>query len=345
MELSLPNTIIVTGAGGWLGKRLVHLLVKRAKERCPSFKIRCLVQPDDPWDPTDPAIDMLKGDLADFVSCERLCKEAKGAIVIHAAGVIHPHRVRDFYRNNVRATENMLVAATRSKVKRFIAVSSNSPCGCNPSRTHLFDENSPYNPYMNYGRSKMLMEIAVRSAHGREGLETAIVRAPWFYGPDQPPRQSLFFKMIRSGKFPLLGDGNNRRSMVYVDNLCRGILLAATHPAAAGETFWIADERPYTMNEIISTVETLLEKEFNVKCAGCQFHMPSFVGDMAEAFDACLQSVGLYNQKIHVLSEMNKTIACSISKAQNLLGYHPGIALKEGMYQSLLWMKERGFSW
>ena len=51
---------------------------------------------------------------------------------------------------------------------------------------------------------------------------------------------------------------------------------------------------------------------------------------MAEFFDALIQRVGLYQQKIHVLSEMNKTIACDISKAQKELGYDPQIALKEG---------------
>ena len=39
-----------------------------------------------------------------------------------------------------------------------MVVLSNSPCGCNPDDEHLFDENSPYNPYMNYGKSKMEME-------------------------------------------------------------------------------------------------------------------------------------------------------------------------------------------
>jgi len=50
--------------------------------------------------------------------------------------------------------------------------------------------------------------------------------------------------------------------------------------------------------------------------------------------------VGFYHQKIHVLSEMNKTIACSIAKAQRELGYNPTIALEEGMRRSLKWIFE-----
>ena len=62
-------------------------------------------------------------------------------------------------------------------------------------------------------------------------LETVIVRPPWFYGPYQPPRQSLFFRMIRDGKAPIVGDGNNLRSMAYIDNLSQGLILAAANPA------------------------------------------------------------------------------------------------------------------
>ncbi len=134
-------------------------------------------------------------------------------------------------------------------------------------RDHRFDESSPYNPYMNYGRSKMLMEQAVQAANRSGRLETVIVRPPWFYGPYQPPRQSLFFRMIRDGKAPIVGDGNNLRSMAYVDNLSQGLILAAGTPLAAGQTYWVADERSYTMNEVIDTVERLLETEFDIPCA------------------------------------------------------------------------------
>ena len=113
------------------------------------------------------------------------------------------------------------------------------------------------NPYMNYGRSKMLMEQAVQAANRSGRLETVIVRPPWFYGPYQPPRQSFFFRMIKDGKAPIVGDGNNLRSMAYIDNLGQGLDPCRGNPVAAGQTYWVADERPYTMNEIVDTVEEI----------------------------------------------------------------------------------------
>jgi nucleoside-diphosphate-sugar epimerase len=58
--------------------------------------------------------------------------------------------------------------------------------------------------------------------------------------------------------------------------------------------------------------------------------------------DKLLQSAGMYHQKIHVLSEMNKTIACSVGKAERELGFQPKVDLEEGMRRSLQWCMEQG---
>jgi nucleoside-diphosphate-sugar epimerase len=184
------------------------------------------------------------------------------------------------------------------------------------------------------------MELAVRERQPR--LETVLIRAPWFYGPNQPPRQSLFFQMIRQGKAPIVGSGQNLRSMSYVDNLCQGLVLAAANEQAGGKTYWIADARPYSMNEIVDTVERLLEKEFSLPCVHKRMRLPSLASEVAFVVDSALQGVGLYHQKIHVLSEMNKTIACSVSRAQKELSYKPAVELEEGMRRSLAWSMERG---
>jgi len=214
--------------------------------------------------------------------------------------------------------------------------------GCNPHNDHLFDEKSPYHPYMNYGKSKHLSELVVKEEQALGKLETVIIRAPWFYGPFQPPRQKLFYKMIRDGKVPIVGGGENRRSMVYIDNLSQGILLAAIHSGANGEVYWIADENPYTMNQIVDTIEYLLENEFGQRCKHKRLRLLGIASEIAFGIDWMIQKTGLYYQKFHVLSEMNKTIACSINKAKEELGYEPTITLEEGMRRSLDCLKKDG---
>ena len=337
----IAPTILVTGVLGWLGSRLVEPLWPELA----GARIRCLVLPGqnaDSLKKNPDRIEIVSGDIRNPADCERFCAGAGDAFLFHTAGIIHPRRVREFYEINRDGAATLLDAAIRAGVKRAVVVSSNSPCGCNPHSDHLFDEFSPYHPYFNYGRSKMEMELAVKQRAGK--IETVIIRAPWFYGPNQPPRQTLFFKMIRDGKMPIVGKGDNLRSMAYVDNLCQGLLLAAKTGRANGQIYWIADKRPYSMNEIADTVERLLETEFDQKCAHKRLRLPGFAGSIAYAADATLQSLGLYHQKIHVLSEMNKTIACSVAKAERELNYRPAIDLEEGMRRSLQWCAAQGMT-
>lgn len=347
--MTLPDQILITGAAGWLGLQLVEALTRGLRDddrfRTPqsNLRIRCLVLPNQdvaPLQKISPSVEIVTGDIRNAEDCARFCKNATGAVLFHTAGMIHPHRVREFFEINRDGATRLLDAAIAAGVKRAVVVSSNSPCGCNPHPDHLFDELSPYHPYMNYGRSKMQMELAVKERSAK--IETVLIRTPWFYGPHQPPRQTLFFQMVRDGKGPLVGGGENLRSMTYLDNLCQGLLLAATTERAAGETYWIADRKPYSMNEIIDTIERLLENEFGQKCVHKRMRLPGLASDVARCVDASLQALGLYHQKIHVLSEMNQTIACTVEKAEKELGYHPAVALEEGMRRSLQWCVDQG---
>jgi nucleoside-diphosphate-sugar epimerase len=344
--MSSTDLALVTGFPGWLGNRLVHHLHERHPDlpqngAAPSFsRVRALVLPG-----TDtaavreryPDLDIVVGDVRDPAAVGRFCAGAEGATVFHLAGIIHPSRVQELFEINTEGTRHLLAAAAAAGVQRVVATSSNSPAGVSRDPSTVFDESSPYRPYMGYGRSKKLMEDALNAANASGALETVILRPCWFYGPDQPPRQSMFFKMIREGKAPIVGDGEARRSMSYVDNTSLGLLLAAGSERAAGETYWIADERPYSMNEVIDTVEELLESEFGLPVEHDRMRLPSMASEVALAVDAALQRTGRYHQKIHVLSEMNKTIACSVEKARAELGYRPSVELREGMRRSISW--------
>lgn len=342
---------LITGTPGWIGTRFTRVLYQGSSVGADTTppaartELRCLVMPG-----IDPAplraiggLEILIGDLRDPAACAQFCRNAEGATLFHCAGQVHPRRmVRELYENNVTATANLLQAAEAAGVRRVIVLSSNSPIGVNPNPQHRFDETAPYHPYMHYGRSKMLMEQVVKKYQANGKIETVILRPTWFYGPDQPQRQTTFFSMIKNGYSPILGNGENQRSMVYIDNLCQGMLRAEFNPAANGQIYWIADQRPYTMNEINDTVERLMETEFHMQVAHKRLRLPAFAGDVAQLGDALLQGVGLYMQKLHVMSEMNKTIACSVEKARRELGYNPQIALEEGMRRSLQWCIENG---
>jgi nucleoside-diphosphate-sugar epimerase len=223
-----------------------------------------------------------------------------------------------------------------------VHVSSNSPFGVNPGPDDVFTEESPYNPYMGYGRSKQEAEQLVRQAHDRGDLATVTVRAPWFYGPYQPPRQSRFFTAIRRGRFPLVGDGTQKRSMVYTDNLVQGLLRAEVSDKAPGNAYWVADAEPYELREILATVRRALAAEGLAVSGPERIPLPRVAARAAEMADGLLQGRGRYSQSLHVLGELNHTIACDITRAREELGYEPAIGLEEGMRASIRWCLEHG---
>jgi nucleoside-diphosphate-sugar epimerase len=342
---------LITGAPGWIGTRLVRALLEGIPDLPGLSKpddqrqVRALVLPGLDYSALHQSkrAEIVQGDVRCPEDLKAFCRGAEGEVIFHCAGIVHPKLfVRDFYEVNVKGTQNLLRAAQEAGVRRVVVLSSNSPIGNNPHRDHRFDETSPYNPYMNYGRSKMRMELAVREFQARGQIETVILRPTWFYGPDQPQRQTSFFRMIKNGGAPILGDGENMRSMVYVDNLCQAVLLCEHNPLANGQTYWVADRRPYSMNEIIDTVERLMEQEFGLAVAHKRLRLPVIAGDFAHFCDSLIQGIGLYQQEVHVLSEMKHTIACSIEKAQRELGYAPMIELEEGMRRSLSWCMKKG---
>ena len=338
---------LLTGAAGWLGTGVIRALLEglpdvSAMKNVPeNRRLRVLIRSGEDSQTLQEfheRIDRVEGDVRDLETCKRFVNGADGAKLIHVAGVIHPRWASEFDSINHIGTKTLVQAAADGGLERAVVMSSNSPCGNNPHHDHRFDEFSPYHPYMGYGRSKMKMEMAVKAIHETGRIKSVIVRAPWFYGPYQPPRQTLFFRMVRDGKAPIVGGGNGFRSMAYIENLAQGLILAANSPDAPGNIYWIADERPYTMNEIVDTIERLLKDEFGEKVKGGRLRLPGLASEVAGVIDASLQAVGLYHQKFHVLSEMNKTIACKVDRAKAEIGFKPTVALEEGMRRSLKWV-------
>lgn len=339
-----PDITIVTGASGWLGhallsafgdeagphhRRVVRALVTSAAEADTLRGHACVV----------PIVgDVTTPDgLAELFSD---CGPAATVDVIHAAGVIHPATTSEFVEINVRGTVNVAALARRAGIRRFVHVSSNSPFGSNSHRLDRFRDYEPYHPYLGYGRSKMLAELRLLDEVGR-GLDAVIVRPPWFYGPHQPARQTTFFTLVRTGRFPIVGDGRHCRSMVYVDNLVEGIVRAELTPTSPGRAWWVADARPYEMNEIVSTVKAVLG-DAGYAVSRRQLRLPDVVGRVAEMADRAVQRTGRYVTPLHVLGELNKTIACDVSGARRDLGYQPTVDLAEGMRRSVAWCRDQG---
>ena len=334
----MAGKIAITGAPGWLGTTLAQALAEGAEFRSirqEPVPIRCLVQPGISTQP----IDRLDGKVESITADVRDPDALQGAFdgcdeVVHAAGIIHPRRIGDLFSVNVEGTRHILSEAIRAGVKRLVFISSNSPAGVSKTHAHWMTEQESPRPYFNYGMSKLQAEQLVQGAWRAGDLETVILRPCWFYGPNQPERQSRFFRMIQAGNPMVFGNGENLRSMSYVSNTVQGVLLSLAVEHAAGKTYWMADKRPYSFIEILETVAKLLEvPELKPR------YLPSLVSTACQVADALIQRTGLYQKEIHVAGELASSIAVSVDRAVEELGYDPEIDLEEGMRRSIEWCR------
>ena len=250
--------------------------------------------------------------------------------VIHAAGVIHPATPSDWVEVNARGTANV---AARPAPPAFGASSTSrrtARSGRIPHRNDVFRNDEPYDPYLGYGRSKMLAELRLLD-EVENGLDAVIVRPPWFYGPHQPARQTTFFTLVRSGRFPIVGDGRQRRSMVYVDDLVDGSRSAPSwstaRPAVAGGS---PTPGPYEINEIVAAVVRRPRRRRARRRAAAAPRPRVRRSRSPAAADAAIQRRHRYVASVHVLGELGATIACDISAAQRELGFQPPSASPRG---------------
>jgi nucleoside-diphosphate-sugar epimerase len=330
--LNNSKNILITGASGWLGKRVIRMIL--AEENFfknylgENFIIKCFIKKNENFILNNQRILIFNGDLKNNIDICKFFEKERNYIFIHLAGVIHPKFfTKDFWDINVNSAETINNILIKQECDKAIIVSSNSPFGANQNN-QPFDENSPYRPYMKYGRSKMLMEKIFK-----KNKKAIILRAPWFYGPGQPKRQNDFYKMVIKGIFPIFNKGKNIRSMVHVDNLAYAVFKAIQLVNTEIRIFWISDSNNYSFNEIIEIIKHVYRDKPGFSVSNKNLYLPNFISNFARLADYVLQSLGFYNQKIHVLSECNLDIFCDISLAKKVLHFQPKFSLKDGVEQ------------
>ena len=239
--------ILVTGANGFVGNVLcselrASRLTVRAAVRTENFSGSDVVRVgaiDDKTDWTDA--------LRDIVVVIHLA--ARGHVMTDKAS----NPSAEFRRVNVAGTENLARQAARAGVKRLVYVSSIKVNGEATEGVRKFSELDAPVPQDPYGVSKYEAEQALHRVAAETGLEVVIVRPPLVYGAGVKGNFAQMLKVLALGiPLPLASVGN-RRSLIYVGNLVDALILCATHPAAAGQTYLVSD------GDDVSTPELLRE--------------------------------------------------------------------------------------
>ncbi len=161
---------------------------------------------------------------------------------------------------NVLGTFNYLEAARKNEVSRFVFASSGAPAGEVEPPIH---EELPPHPVSPYGASKLAGE-GYCSAYKRSfGIDTVALRFGNVYGPGSVHKNSVVAKFLRralNGEvLEIFGDGSQTRDFIYIDDLIKAAILAATKPGIGGETFQIASSRETTVGEMTEQLVSILK--------------------------------------------------------------------------------------
>ncbi len=313
--------VLVTGGVGTIGSAVVRRLV-----RDPAWQVRVSDQRDAPqW--MREACEVHVGDLRD----RAVAREAMDGCshVIHLAAIVGG--IGNFHRLPLTLTlvntglyNGVVGAAVDLGVERFTYVSSSrvfERATVFPTpEAHVWDVPMPRSAY---GFSKLTGEVYCRAAHDEHGLPFTIVRPFNAYGPgelpeDEPGIAHMVPDVVRkvlSGQRPLelFGDGTQTRTITHVDDIADGIVAATASPAGLHEDFNISAGEEHTVLELARLIWEACGED---PAAFAVEHVPSFPVDVVRRWP-------------------------DVSKARELLGWEARIGVREGLAQTVTWLREQ----
>ena len=327
-EITTPSsegTLLITGVPGWLGNRMIDILING--DRFGAFrsnrKVRVMLEPrykDFLHLPENYEIV-----YADLTKKDQLTEAVKGVqTVFHLAGAIYPKHIDVLYKVNEEGTKNLVDACISNGVRRFIYMSTDSTCGHGTSEKPVFDEHTEASPYKNYGKSKYAGEKYLLDKTREGKIAGTSLRGFWFFGPFAPDRQMNFVNMFYWPRQVVFGNGRNLRSISHIDNIIQAFFKSENNPATFGQWYWIGNDRPHPD---VDTIYKAIAQELAVPYK--PLYIPKIVCRSLELLDTFLSRFNYLHPTIHAAGKFDYNIAGDIDKAKCDFGYEPKVTLQD----------------
>ena len=310
---------LITGGAGFLGINLVRNLHSKGHE-ITSLDIVEFDYPD-----MNNKIKIITGDIRDKAKVNEAVKDQD--IIVHTAAALPLYKPEDIYSTDIDGTRNLLEAAYKNRIKRFIHISSTAVYGI-PDH-HPLLENDKLDGVGPYGKAKILAEEECINYRGK-GMCVPILRPKSFIGPERLGVFDLLFDWAQDGKgFPMIGNGKNRYQLLDVEDLCEAIYFTATlDEKIVNDTFNIGAKDFTTMREDYQAV--LDYAGFGKKIVGLPEKPIIYTLKFLEA----LKLSPLYKW---VYETASKDSFVSIEKAEKVLGYKPKFSNKDALLRNYKW--------
>lgn len=309
--------ILVTGGAGFIGSHLVDVLTARGDS---------VVVIDDFNDFYDPEIKrsnlrktpakIFTADVCDQDQINTIIQTQRPDVIVHLAaraGVRPSVQCPELYlKTNIFGTFNLLEAAKRTGVTKFVFASSSSVYGATPQIPFREDQ-VLVQTLSPYASSKLAGEQLCSNYSYLYGLKVVCLRFFTVYGPRQRPDLSIhkFTRLIAGGKpIEVYGDGTQRRDFTFIDDTIQGVLGAIDFEGSPFEIFNLGENQTVELNEVIGLIEKALGRSAVIQ------YQPPAPGDMPQTY-------------------------ADISKASQLLRYRPTTLIEKGIPRFVDWFRTR----
>ena len=313
--------ILITGGAGFIGSNLVeHLLNSRDVELVRVLdNLATGSMKNLETFLGDPRFEFVEGDIRNYQTCLDVCKGIN--LISHQAALGSvPRSINDPLTSNevnITGTLHVFTAAKESKVNRVVYAASSSTYGDHPGLPKVEDRIG--NPLSPYAVTKYVNELYAKVYSQVYGLELIGLRYFNVFGPRQNPSGPyaavipLFIKSVLDNEPPTInGDGEHSRDFTFVANAVQANerALFCSNPGAVNQVYNIAYGQKTSLNQLFEMIKEI---------AG---------SDLAPKYGAERRG------------DVKHSLA-DISKAAELLGYHPGVSVKEGLKTAFEWYRQK----
>ncbi|MDX1613053.1 MAG: NAD(P)-dependent oxidoreductase [Candidatus Promineifilaceae bacterium] len=319
--------VLITGVTGFIGRHLARRLAEA--QNAVTFGLSR--HPERAAHLRTAGVTLLPVDITDRFAMRQAVSDQE--IIFHLVKPVGA-TARDAdlsYQVNVIAVERLVQAATEAGVRRLVLVSSIAAYG--PPDQKVMSESHPLAVDQSavYGRTKAQGELLARQRAEDLGLEMVVLRPGQVYGPGSPTWTLNLARLVQRGLPVILGQGKGHAHPVYVGNLVDGLILAATVPAAAGESFNMVDG-PVPWR--------LLFEHYGRIVSRPPRRAPLWLARLILLL--FLRISGRTEPPAALLSFLTNRTLYPMIKAEQILGHRPQVDLDEGMRRSADWLRAAG---
>jgi dihydroflavonol-4-reductase len=321
--------VLVTGGTGFLGQHVVRHLCDRGDS------VRVLARASGNGSAL-PVTDIVYGDIRDRDAVENAVKDRDAVIHLVSNFRKGGSDKKEAYAVNVIGTQNVLEACLKFNVKKLVHCSTIGVHG--DVKEIPANEETPYNPGDLYQETKLIAEQKVWEFYRQTKLPISVVRPISMLGPGDE-RMLKLFRMIKKGRFIMVGDGKAFFQPAYIDDVVQGFMLCLDKEQSIGEAFIIGSDQYLPLKELVQ----IIADELGVPYPKIRIPLRPVLG-LARVTESIFVPLGL-EPPLHMrrVSFFQNNRAFQIDKARMVLGYQPTIDLREGIRRTISWYEQQGW--